>query len=826
MSYDFHRPSVVSAASLSFQTPMDAPLPVSRRLRAAVGLLLCSFAILAGCSGPELRRAKHMGRGNEYLAAGKLDKALVEYRNVLQLAPGDITARIMIGHVAEKQGNIREAFGDYQAAIDLDPGNALARASLARIYVFADEPQRALELIESALMQFPNDVELLTVRGAARAELLDMSEAFEDAQRAVQLAPKDENAIALLASLYQRSGAGDKAVELLRSSLAALPNSIDLRQVLASLYRSQGQTRLAEVTLLQIVDLAPNEFSFRYKLAQFYLGDHRLDDAERVLKDAVAARPKDDAAKLAYAEFLNLARSPAQAELALRGFIARAPHDYELQLGLGEQQQKNGDVKGALATYRGILVAAGDRAQGLGARDRMSAILVTQGHLDESLALVNEVLQKNPRDNDALLMRGNIELERGDSGAAIADLRAVLREQPDDVSVMRTIARAYLGRGDLGLAEESLRDAIKSDPKDPAVHIELAQIMMQTNRFPAAVAMLEETVLEAPTNLAAREALAHAYLGAREYPMAARATEDLKLAAPKRSMGWYLAGLVALAQNRPDEARSQFERALEVEPNTIDVIVELVRLEIAHNQTSQAFERIKAVLADEPGNAIAHNILGELYIATKDAARAIEELKVAVQLAPNLWLPHRNLALAQIESGDLAAATRTYEEAIPAIGRSPNLVIDLAALYEKQGRIDDAIREYEGLQQHNPQSQVAGNNLAMLLVTYKTDQASLDRARDLSAAFISSNNGALLDTHGWVRFKRGEFQDAVATLTRAAARTPDSKVIRYHLGMAELQLGQRARARADLESALSGSANFSGADEARSALKSLKEQAG
>ena len=767
-----------------------------------------------------------MNRGDEYLAAGKLDKALVEYRNVLQLWPGDISARVKIGRVAEKQGNIREAFGDYQAAVDLDPGNGPARASLARIYVFADEPQTALELIEPALLQTPDSAELLTVRGAARAELLDMPEALADAQRAVELAPKDENAIALLASLDERSGAREQAVQLVKSSLLALPGSIELREILALLYRNQDQPRLAEVTLLQIIELAPDEFSHRYKLAQFYLTNHRLDDAERVLKEAIDARPQDDAAKLAYAEFLNNERSTVQAERALREFIARAPRDYELQLGLGEQLQKSGDVNGALATYRAIIDSAGDRAQSLSARDRISAILVKQGHLDQSLALVNEVLKASPRDNDALLLRGNIKLAQGDPAAAIADLRAVLREQPDDVSVMRTIARAYLSAGDLGLAEESLRDAIKSNPKDSAVRVELAQIMMQTNRFPAAVAMLEETVIEAPTDLDARETLARAFLGASDYPMAARATEDLKLVAPKRALGWYLAGLAALAQNHLDEAQSQFERALEVEPNAIDVVAALVRLDIAHNQPARAFERVRTVLALEPNNAIAHNILGELYMATKDTTHAIEELTLAVQFAPNLWLPHRNLALAQIESGDLAAAARTYEEAIPVIGRSPNLVIDLAALYEKQGRIDDAIKEYEGLQRRNPESEVAANNLAMLLVTYRTDQASLDRARDLTASFISSNSGALLDTHGWVRFKRGEMQDAVVALTRAVARAPDSNVIRYHLGMAELQLGQRARARADLEFALSGSADFSGANEARSALKTLKEQAG
>ena len=49
-------------------------------------------------------------------------------------------------------------------------------------------------------------------------------------------------------------------------------------------------------------------------------------------------------------------------------------------------------------------------------------------------------------------------------------------------------------------------------------------------------------------------------------------------------------------------------------------------------------------------------------------------------------------------------------------------------------------------------------NLAMLLVTYRTDRPSLARAKELTAPFTNSESGSLLDTSGWVRFKLGETQ--------------------------------------------------------------------
>jgi tetratricopeptide (TPR) repeat protein len=148
-------------------------------------------------------------------------------------------------------------------------------------------------------------------------------------------------------------------------------------------------------------------------------------------------------------------------------------------------------------------------------------------------------------------------------------------------------------------------------------------------------------------------------------------------------------------------------------------------------------------------------------------------------------------------------------------------------VFEFRGHVDEAIDAYRALYKCNPDvRQVAANNLAMLLANYKTDQASLDQARDMTNGFTSTDNGPLLDTVGWVRFKRGEFQEALPLLERASSRSPDSNVIRYHLAMTELRLGLEDRARSNLETALSGKGDFSGSDEAKTVLASLAARSG
>ncbi|MEJ1964436.1 MAG: tetratricopeptide repeat protein [Gammaproteobacteria bacterium] len=786
----------------------------------AAALLLCLS--LSACGGAQARRGEHMERGQEYFVAGNYDKARVEFRNALQVAPEDPEARFMNARVAEKLGSMGDAARLYQATLDVNADHVRARAALGRLYLFSGAADRAMTLVEPGLVKHPDDSDLLTVRGAARAQMKDSAGALADAEKALQVAPDNENAAALVASLYQQTGQAARAVEVVRTTLAKVPSSLDLRQVLASLYASGGDQALAEEQLKEIVKLKPNELRYRVNLALSYARSKRLDEAEQTLDAAVKALPANTEAKLGYVEFLVAQRSPERGMKALQDFIAREPKNYELQFGLGTLQQRTNHADDALATYGRILASDKDGAQGFAARLRIAAIHAAANRLDEASTLVAEVLAKNPHDNDALILRGNIALERKDPAAAIADLRAVLRDQPRSVSLLRTLARAHVANGDNALAEDSLRTAMDVAPTDVAVKVELGQLLTTTGRADDAVTILEETVKGAPENVAAREALVRGYIAAKNLDSARRAAEDLKLTGPNLATGPYLAGLIAHAQQRFDDARREFEKALQLQPNAMDVLTALTRLDTERGRGSAAAARLQSVAQAEPKNAFVRNMLAELYFATKEPAKAIEPATQALQIAPKWWAPHRTLALARISLGDNAGAIAAYEAGIKATDYQPTLATDLATLYERQNRVDDAIRLYDELHRRNPRLDLAANNLAMLLITYKQDQASLDRARDLSAPFATSNVGAFLDTHGWVRFKRGEFNQALPVLERAVAESPDSRLVRFHLGMALYKAGQRDQAITNLEKALDGGAKFSGADEARSALAALK----
>jgi Tfp pilus assembly protein PilF len=134
---------------------------------ACVALLAVS---LVACGGAENRKARHLENGREYLEAENFEKARVEFRNALQIDPNDAESRYLLGRSLEKLGNVREAAGMYQAAIDSNADHLGARASVGRIFVFGGAPDRALEYIAPGLLKAPDDPDLLTVRAAAKSQ--------------------------------------------------------------------------------------------------------------------------------------------------------------------------------------------------------------------------------------------------------------------------------------------------------------------------------------------------------------------------------------------------------------------------------------------------------------------------------------------------------------------------------------------------------------------------------------------------------------------------------------------------------------------------------
>jgi Flp pilus assembly protein TadD len=142
-------------------------------------------------------------------------------------------------------------------------------------------------------------------------------------------------------------------------------------------------------------------------------------------------------------------------------------------------------------------------------------------------------------------------------------------------------------------------------------------------------------------------------------------------------------------------------------------------------------------------------------------------------------------------------------------------------IFDLQNRPDDAEGAYRRALEVNPSAPVAANNLAY---RYAESNHNLDEALALArtAAAHLKDQPEVLDTLGWVHYRKGQLKEAISQFEASAQKDPANPMYHYHLGLAYAQAGEKAKARLALSEALRLSPSFDGAGEAKRILASLQ----
>ncbi|MDT8388834.1 MAG: hypothetical protein RQ736_15130, partial [Thiogranum sp.] len=159
--------------------------------------------LLVACGGKEERKAQYLERGKSYLAEENYDKALIEFKNVLQIDPKTAEAFMYVGEVMKEKRDWPSAFANYKKAIDLDPDLVEARIFLAKIYVAQSNASRltgeeesaataaelAREQIDAILSREPENLEGLTIQSHAWVQEGEVERAVQQLEKVIAQNP-------------------------------------------------------------------------------------------------------------------------------------------------------------------------------------------------------------------------------------------------------------------------------------------------------------------------------------------------------------------------------------------------------------------------------------------------------------------------------------------------------------------------------------------------------------------------------------------------------------------------------------------------------------
>jgi tetratricopeptide (TPR) repeat protein len=282
-----------------------------------------------------------------------------------------------------------------------------------------------------------------------------------------------------------------------------------------------------------------------------------------------------------------------------------------------------------------------------------------------------------------------------------------------------------------------------------------------------------------PDDANAREKLASSFILTNQRIKAVEMLEQLIKQHPEKYQPYDL-----LAQILDDEARS-LQRAK--------------RLDEAKAKFVKVAANYEQSLLINPNHAGTYLRLAELLLGPiKDADRAVKILIEARRRFPGAPEIVYYLALAQREAKQIQQAVATFEEALHEAELDQDTEIvnakfyfnygataEQAGLYEKAA---DLLRKSIALDPANAAE--AYNYLGYMWADHNM---YLDEAEDMikRALQIEPDNGSYLDSLGWVEFRKGRFDQALADLLRAAKNMEhEDAVVFEHIGDVYLKLNR------------------------------------
>lgn len=335
-------------------------------------------------------------------------------------------------------------------------------------------------------------------------------------------------------------------------------------------------------------------------------------------------------------------------------------------------------------------------------------------------------------------------------------------------------ANAYFGRGSFYLqrntptdntrAEEDFSRAIALDPKMASAYLARALARGRSGKpvLATLLADYDKAIL----------------LG---IPDSGEDEAYTKVIAPRLKATAYSGrGTIYLQQHQTEMALADFDKALSLDPNNLNVLIQRVEVLVQKGQADKALEELNNVLAKQPDAANALAMRAEIYRVKNVHGRAREDMRRALQFDETLMVatkdPVYNGLISSIEGrkrGDEWLAQGAFDEAMAAYSNAIELDKENAWAYRGLA----AVKMRKG--------------------DLKGAQADLDVGLKLQPEDVK-----LLTARGQVLARQGQYSAALADLQKATQLAPDDAAAWEQIGIVQQAQGDYVAAEKSYDTAV------------------------
>jgi len=245
-------------------------------------------------------------------------------------------------------------------------------------------------------------------------------------------------------------------------------------------------------------------------------------------------------------------------------------------------------------------------------------------------------LDADPNVAEAEYNLGVIAERQGNSKEAIARYQAALKKKPTLRQATENLAVIAQNSGDIAGAVALYQGILKIFPDDGNSRARLAEIYRQTGDHDKAMEFARAALMREPQSVTAYKVMMRSYLERKQLTMAKLvALRALKIDQNDPELH-HTIGLILLQEEKKDEARGSFKRAIEVRADYVPAHVMMAQLALDAEDYPAAEEHLRRILQADSKNAAAHLNLGIAYKGQGQLDKAMQEYDEAEKLDPKL----------------------------------------------------------------------------------------------------------------------------------------------------------------------------------------------
>jgi len=466
------------------------------------------------------------------------------------------------------------------------------------------------------------------------------------------------------------------------------------------------------------------------------------------------------------------------AEIYLKEALKHDKGSPYLLMKLSEILVENGKMEDALHFAKKTVDLTPDDSK---AREFLAEIYSQLKKYDLAIFQYMEILKKDPHNREARLYLSTLYIRLKNYDHALNELSILIKNEPE-----LTIAHYYKGRINLELkaynkAQKAFHRVLEINPRFLPALFDLATLFNETANVDMEIETYGKIVYLYPHNTVARERLIALYYKIGQEKFAEEHMEEMKKILDPGDLKRKRLGLIYLKYGKLSESIKELTSIVSAWPNDQEARYYLGAALEEDEDFDKAYQNLNLIDPDSGYFTNARMRMAYILERQNNLDRAINLLKETINHEkenPQLYLMLASLYEIKEEFPN---AMNILKEGLKSNEKNTGLLYRLGIVLDKLKRSEECIQQMEMIIKIDPKHADALNYIGY---TYADKGIYLDKAEALvkKALQFKPESGYIIDSLGWVYFRKGLYDKALIELKKAVELAPEDPAINEHLG--------------------------------------------